>query len=131
MGGEKEYTSNRDGGEFYDGCEPVPCPNPKCSQEFMDLDEDFWMHGNMDVDCRKCKQPAECVSSMQDENRPSKIIYVYKCVPCKITFTRMIPAMRRYCPSCRTKYRMFWHLLLRLPGYPSAPPPRKALIPSA
>lgn len=117
MSEENSSVSKGEAVEWDDGCEPVACPNPKCNQELMDLDEDFWEHGNTEVDCRKCRQPVECVSSMQDEKRPSKIFYVYKCAPCRITFTRKIPAMKRHCPSCKTKYRMFWHLLLKLPGH--------------
>ena len=130
MSGEREDVSDGTNGEFNDSCEPVSCPNPKCNQEFMDLDEDFWEHGNTDVDCHRCKHPAECVSSMQDEKRPSKIFYVYKCVPCRIKFTRKIPAMKRHCPSCKTKYRMFWHLLLKLPRHVKRPP-RKVPLQSA
>ena len=117
MSGEKEHVLKGEGAEFDDGCEPVTCPNPKCNQELMDLDEDFWEHGNSDIDCRKCKQPAAHVSSMYSLKRPSKVIYVYTCAPCVIKFTRKIPAMKRHCPSCREEFYMFWNLLLGLPGH--------------
>ncbi len=131
MSGEKEHVLNQERVIIYDGCEPVACPNPQCNQELMDLDEDFWEHGNSDIDCRKCKQPAEHVGSMQSDKRPSKSIYVYACAPCKIKFTRTIPAMRRKCPICKEKFYMFWNLLLGLPGHSSKRPRRQVMLQSA
>jgi len=125
---EKENVSNGEGTEFDDGCEPVACPNPQCKQELMDLDEDFWEHGNSDIDCRKCKQPAEHVSCMYSDKRPSKVFYVYTCAPCNIKFRRKIPAMSRKCPVCNEKFYMFWNLLLGLPGHSSKRPRRKAYL---
>ena len=119
MSGEKENISRQQESEFDDGCDPVTCPNPKCNQELMDLDQDFWEHGNSDIDCRKCKQPAEHVGSLSSRRRPSKSVYVYKCAPCNIKFMRKIPAMKRYCPSCKEEIYMFWNLLLGLPGHSS------------
>ena len=118
MSASSEDALKEPDSEFHDGCEPVECPNPKCNQVFLDLDEDF-LDETAEIECRKCKRLAKCIGSMQDVQRPSKSIYVFKCDPCKVKFTRKIPAMKRYCPSCKTHYRMFWHLLLKLPSYSS------------
>ncbi len=131
MSTEKENISNAESAGFNDGCEPVACPNPQCNQELMDLDEDFWEHGNSDIDCRKCKQPAEHVGSLASRKRPSKSIYIYKCAPCEIKFTRKIPAMKRHCPSCKEEIYMFWNLLLGLPGHSSKRPRQKVVLQSA
>jgi DNA-directed RNA polymerase subunit M/transcription elongation factor TFIIS len=116
--------------EQHDGCEPVTCPNPKCNQVFLDLDQDFWERGNENIDCRKCKERARFVSSMQDRKKPSKIIYMYRCDSCKAKFTRKIPGMKKFCASCKTEYYMFWNLLLKLPGYSASRPPEYTMLES-
>lgn len=130
MSAESGNASQEQPIEIYDGCESVTCPNPKCNQVLMDLDEVF-LEGNSEIDCRKCKQPAEHVASLSFRKRPSKSIYVFKCAPCKIKFTRTIPAMKRHCPRCKEEIYMFWNLLLGLPGHSSRQPRRKALLQSA
>lgn len=131
MSRENERALSQEIAGFDDGCEPAICPNPDCNQIFFDLDEDFWEHGNSDVECRKCKQPVKHVGSINSKKRPSKSIYIYKCVPCKIKFTRRIPAMKRRCPNCKEEFFMFWNLLLGLPGHSANRPCRKALLQSA
>jgi len=115
----KEHILKGDTSGFYDGCEPVSCPNPDCNQDLMDLDEDFWEHGDAVIHCRRCKQPAKHVGSLGARTKPSKTIYMFKCAPCKIKFTRRIPGMKRHCPSCKEEIYMFWNLLLGLPGHSS------------
>jgi len=131
-GGEgKESVSKEKKGEFYDGCEPVKCPNPSCGQELMDLDEDFFDPGPPEIKCRRCGEPAEQVGHINSDLRPGKCTYMFKCVPCNVKFTRKIPGMRRRCPNCNEKFYMFWNLLLGLPPRSSNRPRRKAALQSA
>lgn len=129
---ENEVVSkNVKSGVLEDGCESVTCPNPDCNQVFLDLDEDFWQRGNSDIECRKCKQPIEHVGCLSSRNRPSKSIYIYRCVTCNINFTRKIPAMKKRCPSCKEEFYMFWNLLLGLPGLSVKRPEKKMAMQSA
>ena|GEM_PF-6225621 len=113
---------------FSDGLEPIVCPNPKCGQELVDLDEDFWDSGPAEIRCRKCGEPAGHVGQIISDQRPGKCTYVFRCVPCDVKFTRRVPGMGRRCPNCKEVFRMFWNLLLGLPSRSSKRPLRKAAL---
>ena len=128
MSAEREQTLNKERVVFYDGCEPISCPNLKCGQELMDLDEDFFDPGPPEIKCRKCGELAEHVGHINSDSRPSKCTYIFKCVPCNAKFMRRIPGMRRRCPNCNETFTMFWNLLLSLPPRSSNRPRQKAVL---
>ena len=99
---------------------PLHCPTQSCGEVLFEMEQGFWTDKSEMVKCPKCGLATGPQLCSLSEDKPGNLNIRFWCSACREEFDREVPAIRKYCHSCKAYHIIFFWKFLRLQHYLSS-----------
>lgn len=105
------------------------CPTPSCRKALFEMDHSLLQDESEAVTCQKCGTTTKPQLCSFAEDSPSSLMVRLWCPGCKGEVERVLPAIRKYCHSCKEYHIIFFWSLMGVTRFSGSSEEKKLPVP--
>ena len=111
------------------GFKTLHCPTLSCRKALFEMDHSLLHDGSEAIECQKCGAAVSPQLCSFVEDSPSSLVVRLWCPVCEEESERVLPAIRKYCHSCKEYHVIFFWFLMGLTRHSGVPEEKSLPVP--